>query len=442
MRTWARAFLTFLLLGGVLAGCRSGEAFPSRPVTLLVPWSVGGGTDRLARQIAAQLERSLGVPVNVVNASGGGGVTGHTRGALAEPDGYTMTLVTAELNMLHWRGLTNISYRDFQPLMLVNRDHAALFVRADAPWTSIEELEEAIREQPGELRASGTAFGGIWHVALAGWLIRSGLNAADLRWVSLNGSAPSLQELIAGGVDVVSCSVPEAQSLIDAGEIRALAVMADARLPGVPEVPTLQEAGVDWTIATWRGLALPPGVPADRFQILEEAARGVVESDEYARFLDQAGFGFADEGPERFGETLAEEDEAFGEIFASPAFESIREQVYGPWLFPTVIGLLMGLALLLSVVGRARESRVERADVASGGLVRVAGAVGVVILYLLVGDVLGYVATTTLLLFGFFLLLRVRLPVAAFTSIAVAAVSYHVFGVLLRVPLPWGVLGW
>jgi hypothetical protein len=246
-------------------------------------------------------------------------------------------------------------------------------------------------------------------------------------------------------VDVVSCSVPEAQSLVDAGEIRALAVMADERLPGVPEVPTLQETGVDWTIATWRGLALPPGVPADRFRVLEEAARGVVESDEYARFLDQAGFGFADEGPERFGETMAEEDEAFGEIFASPAFASIREQTYGPWLFPTVIGLLTGLALVLSIVGRGREGGeggMERPGVASGGLARVAGAVGVVVLYLLVADALGYVVTSALLLFGFFLLLRVRLPVAAFTSVVVAAASYHVFGVLLRVPLPWGVLGW
>ncbi|MCA9049931.1 MAG: hypothetical protein KDA89_14445, partial [Planctomycetaceae bacterium] len=85
------------------AGCGRESHWPSRPVTLICPWSAGGGTDRVSRQVAVQLEAELGVPVNVVNAVGGGGVTGHTRGALAQPDGYTLTMATVELNMLHWR---------------------------------------------------------------------------------------------------------------------------------------------------------------------------------------------------------------------------------------------------------------------------------------------------------------------------------------------------
>jgi len=438
----ASSIVLLFLVGLVPGGCRTGGEFPSRPVTILVPWSVGGGTDRLTRQIAAQLEGELGVPVNVVNASGGAGVTGHTRGALAEPDGYTMTMVTAELNMLHWRGLTNVTFRDFTPLVRVNRDHAALFVRADAPWASIEDLEEAIRNRPGELRASGTAFGGIWHVALAGWLIQSGLNADDLRWVSLNGSAPSLQELVAGGVEVVVCSIPEAQSLLDAGEVRSLAVMADQRLPGAPDIPTLQETGVDWTSFTWRGLALPLNVPPDRVRMLAAAVHDVVASDEYGVFLDQAGFGVAGEDADAFREALAREDEAFGDVFRSAAFASVRRQTYGPWVFPGVVGGLIGLSLLLSVATRTGTGAPKRSGVPPGGLVRVGGATAGSVFYLLTASVLGYVLTTAVLLFGLFLLLRVRFTVAALTSVVVAATSYHVFGVLLRVPLPWGVLGW
>src|SRR5688572_1367222 len=175
-------------------GCRDNEQYPNRPLTLVCPWSVGGGTNLVSREIAGLLEAELQVPVNVINATGGSGVTGHTRGALAKPDGYTLTMITVELNMLHWRGLTNISYRDFDPLVLLNRDDAALFVRADSLVTSLAELQEAIRDRPRGLKASGTAQGGIWHVAVAGWLQAVGMKPDDCVWVSINGAGPSLQE--------------------------------------------------------------------------------------------------------------------------------------------------------------------------------------------------------------------------------------------------------
>src|SRR5687768_9632509 len=180
------------------ASCGGEKPFPSAPILLVCPWAAGGGTDRVARQIAVLLERDLGVPVNVVNATGGDGVTGHSRGALARPDGYTLTLVTIEIATLHWRGMTSISHQDLAPVGLINRDAGAIFVRSDAPWRTLRDLEQAIREQPGRLRASGTATAGIWHLGLAGWLSTVGLAPTDVIWVSIAGSAPSLQELLAG----------------------------------------------------------------------------------------------------------------------------------------------------------------------------------------------------------------------------------------------------
>ncbi len=129
----------------------------------------------MSRQMAMQLERRLGVPVNVINATGGSGVTGLTRGARSRPDGYTLMMMTVELSMLHWRGLTDITYEDFAPLSLLNRDAAAVFVRGDAPWQSLAALETAVREAGTPLKASGTAQGGIWHAAVAGWLDSRGL---------------------------------------------------------------------------------------------------------------------------------------------------------------------------------------------------------------------------------------------------------------------------
>ena len=176
----------------ILSGCDRTESFPNRPITFICPWSAGGGTDGISRQLAFLLEQELGVPVNVVNATGGGGVTGHSRGARARADGYTITMVTVELNMLHWRGLTSISHEDFQPVMMVNQDAAAVFVRTDSSWKTLGELEQAIRANPGKLKASGTAFGGIWHVALAGWLTRVDLQATDVTWIAMSGARPSV----------------------------------------------------------------------------------------------------------------------------------------------------------------------------------------------------------------------------------------------------------
>jgi tripartite-type tricarboxylate transporter receptor subunit TctC len=139
----ARA-LTFAL-ALALAGCAGERRFPAAPILVVCPWAAGGGTDRVARQVAVLLEQDLGVPVNVVNVTGGDGVTGHSRGALSRPDGYTLTLVTIEIATLHWRGMTSVSHRDFAPVGLLNRDAGAVFVRADSPWRTLRDLEEAPR---------------------------------------------------------------------------------------------------------------------------------------------------------------------------------------------------------------------------------------------------------------------------------------------------------
>ena len=306
-----------LLAALALAGCTGEKAFPDSPILLVCPWTAGGGSDSVARQMATLLERDLGVPVNVINATGGDGVTGHSRGALARPDGYTMTLITVEITTLHWRQMTNISYRDFAPVGLVNRDAAAVFVRADAPWKTLRDLEQAIRGAPGTLRASGTATAGIWHLGLAGWLTGVGLRPTDVTWVSIAGAAPSLTELLAGGIDIVACSLPEARALLEAGRIRSLGVMADERVTQFPSVPTLEEQGVDFSIGTIRGLAVPKNVPADRVRTLADAVQRVVHSSEYQTGLARAGFTPAYEDPAQFAATLQQTDARLGALLQS-----------------------------------------------------------------------------------------------------------------------------
>lgn len=440
-RTLVQAALA-VVVGILLAGCRGDTAFPSRPITLICPWSAGGGSDRVARQIASQLERELDVPVNVINATGGGGVTGHTRGAQARPDGYTLTLITAELSMLHWRGLTNVTYEDFRPLALVNQDNAALFVRSDAPWQSLRDLEREIREQPGSLKASGTAFGGIWHIGLAGWLIEQGLQPDAVTWVSLDGAAPSLQELMAGGVDLVACSVPEAQSLLNAGRIRSLGVMASERLPEYPDLPTFAEQGFDWTSGTWRGVALPDGVPDERVEVLASTLEDVLHSAEYRDFLESAGFGPPDVSSQEFASFLKRQDEQNGVILTSEAFEAVQSLQYGPWLFPSILIGLLVLVIVPLVWNGALLVPSDAQVLTREGLQRVGLAVAMVVVYLLAAEELGFLLTSALLLAVLFWRYEARWYVAGAVIVVLVPLTYQLFAIYLRVPLPWGWFGW
>lgn len=438
-----RAFALFgLCCALVMVGCSSRGSYPSRPVVLVCPWSPGGGTDNVSRQIAAQLQRMLGVPVNVVNATGGGGVTGHTRGVLARPDGYTLTMATVELNMLHWRGLTNVSYRDFEPLVLLNRDDAAVFVRQNAPWHSIAELEAAIRNRPGELKASGTARGGIWHIALAGWLTERGIEADAVTWISINGSAPALQELMADGVDMVCCSVPEARSLISGGQVRCLGLMGDRRLSSAPEVPTFAEQGIDWSLGGWRGIMFPRGVPADRVACMRDALLQVARSDAFSRYMDSAGFNLSVAGPEAFHRLIAERDERFRTILTSPAFAQVSRSPIGPMVFPGLI--LTFSVVVLILLARRGQLRISPGTVPldRGQLVRLAWVPAGVVFFMVASETAGFILAAGGMLLALLLVLRVRAITALLLTVLLVPAVYQVFAVYLGVPLPWGWLGW
>jgi tripartite-type tricarboxylate transporter receptor subunit TctC len=174
----------------------------------------------------------------------------------------------------------------------VNADPAGLQVRADSPYKSAKEVVDAIRANPGKLKASGTGQGGIWHLAIAGMLKGLGIDPATVPWVPSQGAAPGLQDLVAGGVDIVPCSIPEARALIDSGKVRSLMIM-DANPPALyPTIPTIKQAlGIDWSTAAWRAMAAPRGIPKDAEDKLVAAIKTVYDSKEYKDFMASRGFG-------------------------------------------------------------------------------------------------------------------------------------------------------
>jgi tripartite-type tricarboxylate transporter receptor subunit TctC len=306
------AFATVAIAAAFAVGSVQ-AAWPERPVTLIVPWGAGGGTDATARIVGSLLEKELGQPVTVVNRTGGSGVVGHSAIATAPPDGYTIGLITVEIGMMHWQGLTDISGASYTPIGLVNSDPAGLQVRADAPYKNAAELVAAIKASPGKFKASGTGQGGIWHLAIAGMLKDLKVDPAAAPWVPSNGAAPGLQDLVAGGVEIVPCSLPEARSLIDAGKVKSLAVMADAPAALYPNVPTLKAAtGSDWKLGAWRGIAAPKGIANDVRDKLVAAIKKIAASKEYNDFMSSRGFGVAYLGADEFGRFMAKSDADLG----------------------------------------------------------------------------------------------------------------------------------
>jgi tripartite-type tricarboxylate transporter receptor subunit TctC len=289
------------------------QNYPARPITLIVPWGAGGGTDATARIIGSLLEKDLGQPVTVVNRTGGSGVVGHAAIASAQPDGYTIGLATVEIGMMHWQGLTELTSASYTPIGLVNADPAGVQVRADSPYKTVNELLAAIKANPGKFKASGTGQGGIWHLAIAGLLRDQKIDPAALPWVPSNGAAPGLQDMVAGGIEVAPVSLPEARSLIDAGKVKSLAIMNDKPSALYPNVPTLKAAlGSDWTMAAWRGIVAPKGLPAPIRDKLAESVRKVAASKEYNEFMGSRGFGVIYAGPDDFAKFMVKSNSELG----------------------------------------------------------------------------------------------------------------------------------
>ncbi|MEZ4699300.1 MAG: tripartite tricarboxylate transporter substrate binding protein [Rhodothermales bacterium] len=310
-----------LLLIVFLSGCQPGgqrqDTYPSRPISYLVPWNPGGGTDTVSRALAAVMQGGIGASMNVVNRTGGGGVVGHLAIAQARPDGYTVGAVTVEITMMHWAGLTELTYRDYTPIALLMDNPAAITVRADAPWNTLQELLDALEANPGTYLASGTSKGGIWDLARMGFLKAAGLPESAMPWVPSQGAAPALQELLAGGVHVVTIALAEAEAMYRANQVKVLAVMADERLEAFPDVPTLKEQGIDWSLGGWVSIGAPAGLPDAVAAKLRQAVTAAANDPAYTEPLKRAGFNLRFLTGDAFDAFLEAQDRINGELLGA-----------------------------------------------------------------------------------------------------------------------------
>ncbi|WP_216322319.1 tripartite tricarboxylate transporter substrate binding protein [Deinococcus aestuarii] len=288
--------LTTLALGSLAAA----QNFPTKGLNFIVPWSPGGSADLTSRALASAMSRPLGENVTVVSRTGGGGAIGHLAISQARPTGYDIGMGTLEMVIPAWSKQSGLTIDNFTPISLVSVNPAAITVAKNSPFKTVGELVAFVKANPGKLKASGTAKGGSWDMARAGFLQTIGVKDSALPWVPAQGSAAAIQELLAGGVDVITVSASEVNNLLKSGEVRTLAVMADRRLPDHRDIPTLRESGINWSFGSFLSVVGPRRLSADVVTRIDAAVKAGMQEPEFRKFMTNAGFGMNYLNPAQF----------------------------------------------------------------------------------------------------------------------------------------------
>lgn len=287
--------------------------YPNKPIELVVPYAAGGGTDVLARAFAEATRKYISQPITVLNKPGASGAIGWQDVVNSKPDGYKLAVLTVELTTIPHMGLAKFTYEDFAPLARLNADPAAITVKADAPWNTIEEFLAAAKKAKGGMKLGNSGNGSIWHLAAAALEEKTGVK---FNQAPFNGAAPAVLALMGGHIDVVSVSPAEVTTYVQSGKLKTLAVMADQRVKGFENVPTLKERGIDLSIGTWRGLAAPKGTPPEIIAKLKDLAAKAMNEPVMKDAMDKQNMGIAWADDVQFRAAMAKDNAYFKQLMA------------------------------------------------------------------------------------------------------------------------------
>ncbi len=269
---------------------KADEAYPTRPVQIIVPFPPGGVADLVGRPFATALEKNLKQPVVIVNKTGAGGAVGMQAAAVSKPDGYTLMValssisVMPEVDALFGRPIT-YKLKDFAPIALLSSDPTVLVVRKETPWKTVAEFVADAKKRPNEIKYSSSGVYGTMHVAMEMLAHSAGIK---LRHIPTGGGGPALTALLGGHVDCASIGPNVAMSQIKAGTLRVLAGWGDKRLAALPDIPTLKELGYkDVEFYIWSGFFAPAATPEGAIKKLREGTRAAVASPEFKAAMEK-----------------------------------------------------------------------------------------------------------------------------------------------------------
>ena len=281
--------------------------FPQRPVTIVVPWGAGGGSDIIARALSKPLEQELGKPIVIVNKPGGGGTVGASFVAHSRPDGYTIGLInnTGLIHQIHYGGL-DYTRADLEPLCLFLRVPIFLVVNSSSPIKNLDDYIRVAKEKKGDLTLGVAGIGGGTHLPVEGFFEVAGIKVTPMPFK--NGGAGVVTALAGEHVDSGVIHPSEAYGQHKAGVFRILGVLDSARLDTWPDVPTFKEQGYDVTGQVWRSFLVPKGTPREVKDILVAALEKAIKDPGYLEVLGKLGDLPTWLGPDEFARYLEEDD--------------------------------------------------------------------------------------------------------------------------------------
>ena len=312
-RTGALALLLALPLSHAFG---QGAAFPTRPIHVVVPSPPGGPPDLIMRMLAPHLGDTLGQPVVVENRGGAGGIVGTAYVAKQPPDGYTWLFTTASHTNIPPFNAENVTYdpvKDFTHVTLAAQNFGqALVVNAALPAKDVQELIALAKKQPGKLTYGSAGIGTASHIPAE---MMKAATGTDILMVPYRGVAEAMTDLLAGRIDMFFVGTQIAVQHVKEGKVRALAVTGAKRWKGMPDVPTMQEAGVPgFNVVNWFGLWLPAGAPPELVARIHAATIKALHEPDVQKAFDQQGLEAVGSSPEDFARFVAKESAATGEI--------------------------------------------------------------------------------------------------------------------------------
>jgi tripartite-type tricarboxylate transporter receptor subunit TctC len=298
----------FLVAALVLASpAVRAQTYPSRQITLIIPFAVGGSNDMVGRAIGKKLTEAWGQPVIVENRPGAGGMIGTAAVAAAPPDGYTLLLVssTFTINPAIRKSMPFDTIKDFTPAAFIARSPLLVTASNKLPVQSAKELLALARSKPGQITYASSGPGSINQISTELIALSAG---AQLLHVPYKGGAPALNDLLGGHVDIYVSSLPQVLPLAQNGQAKALAVTSAKRTALLPDVPTLEEAGIaGFDLWSWWGIVGPAGMPANVVNALNSEIGKMLNSPELGTFLSNEGAEAETMTPQQFGDLIRSE---------------------------------------------------------------------------------------------------------------------------------------
>jgi tripartite-type tricarboxylate transporter receptor subunit TctC len=317
MKKWGKVFFGTSLIvyfaSSLLSGLAIGadDKFPSKPISIVVSWSAGGGQDLVARALQPQLQEALNQSVVIVNKPGAGGSIGFNSVAIADSDGYTILQASPSVNILKYTLKAGVDYKNYAPIIFGAYTPATILVKVDAPWKDLKEFLAYAKANPGKIRIANSGYGGIWHIAAIAIEKGAGVKFTH---VPYKGTAPSVPALLGGHIDAILAGFGDTQHLIKDGKMKPVGVAAPERSKFAPNVQTCKEIGVDADLVSYYSWVAPKGTPKDRIKILYDAFKKALESKAFVDFADSQGVTIAPKDPDEFAKFFEREDKKFEEL--------------------------------------------------------------------------------------------------------------------------------